>query len=193
MTLHYVARFHGTGSTDEDCLGLMWTGTQGTGDANATRVIFRYDSNANQLETFIRDSGDTTNVNMNAAVSIEDSQFHGLTMHWDGANINNYVDGVSVGTPVAHADTLHNSATAKNPEIIGGHFVTGATTTDGPRFDVKMWAFWIPALPTPVVPTLWHAQTRWDLFKPARRNYFAPTPAPPGTISHYAYPHRMFG
>jgi hypothetical protein len=173
-TMMVVAKFHGGNSTDEDSLIGQWASVQGSSDNNAVRFLLRYDSNANELDAFV-DTGTTTSNTV--SVSIEDSEYHWLVAHYDGATISIWVDGIQTGTPTSKTGFFNSTSTAKRPEVMGGHLAT-EVGTDAPRFDMKAWGIWVPRLPPIIIPTLYDPTTRWDLVTPPpRRNFFVPAPA----------------
>ncbi len=187
-TAMVIAKFHGSQTAAEDSLMGQWSDTQNSTSDDQKRILFRYDSATPRLESFISFDGSSLS-DLSGTISIEDGQYHCMVLHWDGVTLANWLDGVQLGAGSAHAGSLQSASSAVFPEVMGGHFATQTGTDDSPRFDLKAWGYWLPALPTAVVPSLYHQP--WDLYEERRRNYFVPAAA--GSLSNYQFPHRMFG
>ena len=166
LTYVVFCKYHASASSaDEDTLGLQFQSLQASDDTNALRLLFRYDSAAQELDIQISPAGGGA-THTAAAPNVDDGGWHVLAARWTGTNVAVWFDGFQIGGTTAFTGPLRSASTAKYPEIMGGHNVTGISKTDSPRFDLKSWGLWSRALTPAEMYSLYDPQTRWALYIP---------------------------
>ena len=142
FTYSVLARFHGGASTNEDMLGLQWESLQGSGSPSAQSFIFRFNSSPRDLQIIVKNSGNTQYSHTVQADLIYDVRdFHLMTVRLLDGQLAIFLNGEQLSGTLAFSGVM-KMPTAKYPEILGGHNVTGSSKTDAPRFDLKAWGLW---------------------------------------------------
>lgn len=132
--------FIGSSSADEDSLGLQWSALQGGVDANASRILVRYDSLNGEVD-FFTDTG--TTAGLTGAASLADGRPHVVVFRYNSPHAEKsiWLDGARIAQTGAHTGALKSDSHSKLPEVFGGHLVTDSARTDSPRVDAHGWTF----------------------------------------------------
>lgn len=172
----------GLSGSDEHTIAGQWTDTQGSADANARRVLFRYDPNLDRIGFFLRTASATPGVSPNVPGTFDDLAWHWIVGRYDGANISLWYDGVSIAS-AAQTAAVQSASHSKKPEVLGCHRASNIGTDSG-QLDLKAWGFWDRAISDTEIEALYAPPTRWDLFsEPLSRMYFLPVVAAPAGAS----------
>ncbi len=98
--------------------------------SSATRVLFRYDPSANQLEGFAN-LGGTKSVTGGSS-TIENGDWERLCLTYDGANLQLWRNGVPTGSPAAASGSVASNNSKSS------WFKQTASTDDGGAWDVAI-------------------------------------------------------
>jgi len=191
FTLGVIWRYEGTDDTDEDSLIGRWNRVQGADSLDARRALLRYDNDAtSSLDLFVTDSASSI-VSIQANFDLDDGEFHWLVGRYDGANLQVFVDGQSIGTPTAFTGTVSSAAASFVPEVFGGQLVTSGGGTDSPRGQFKGWFISERAWTDAEIRDWYEPTTRWEWVDTGGPLIMAETAAPPaGSAPVYLFHNR---
>ena len=145
LTVFLRCRFHGSANAAEDTIFGHWSNVQGTTDNGGKQILWRYDSNNQELDVFFETS--TGSFSGSLSVNLNDNKVHNIVLRWDGGAAHFFVDGVNKGTACLPTGTLAGNSGGSSIEVMGGHNVTRIVTdNDSPRFDLYSWGVWDRAL-----------------------------------------------
>lgn len=166
FTYGLAFRYHGTDSSDGDCLMGQWAHLQGSHDNEAKRAFFKYNSHNKKIQWELDDGNREY---MNVVTSIEDDGWHVVIHRFTSGAHTGWIDGALVATDSTPGTTIQSTVHGKVPEIIGGQKVTHDSKNSG-RFDVAAWWIWDRAItPTEI------RQVSNDPLSPFRLRRFTPT------------------